>query len=194
MRKVAYTLCAIVLLLSPTVALAAGGSSEPKAESKEDDKRAQAIEAYDKGLAHVEKANSYAAASDSLFAYNYRATSDAKARDQFEDAVKDFKKAIKHDPSLIEAHNYLGFSYRKLGDFESALAAYNAALAIDSLYEPALEYRGELFLATDRYADAFATYELLQSLESPYADSLKLAIDLFRLQEIDAMMPEKSSE
>lgn len=83
----------------------------------------------------------------------------AKARDtrlvDAEKAVKagDWNKAIMlldrvvaDNPRDADAYNYLGYSYRKLGNRDQALAHYMRALDIDSNHRGALEYLGELYL------------------------------------------------
>nr|MBC8240909.1 tetratricopeptide repeat protein [Alphaproteobacteria bacterium] len=46
-------------------------------------------------------------------------------------AIGLFKQADAKNPDNANTWNYLGFSYRKLGQMDLALAAYKKALAID---------------------------------------------------------------
>ena len=75
--------------------------------------------------------------------------------------AKDYKGAIallapilKADPKNADAHNLMGYSLRKSGDFEQSLAHYQKALAIDPKHKGALEYLGELYVQTDQLAKA----------------------------------------
>ena len=43
-----------------------------------------------------------------------------RKRDKFDRAVKAYKKAIKLDPNLAEAHEYLGEAYAEMGKFDLA--------------------------------------------------------------------------
>ena len=49
-------------------------------------------------------------------------------------------------PNNADALNYLGFSYRKMGEMDEALEYYNKALAINPDHKGANEYLGELYL------------------------------------------------
>ena len=61
-------------------------------------------------------------------------------------AIPLLEKAIAADPTSADAHNYLGFSHRKLGDMELALAQYVKALELNPEHRGANEYLGELYL------------------------------------------------
>ena len=61
-----------------------------------------------------------------------------------------------------EAHNRLGFSLRKLGDYERALQHYTRALELNPRHRGALEYLGEAYVEMGRLADARATLDRLQ--------------------------------
>jgi Flp pilus assembly protein TadD len=61
-------------------------------------------------------------------------------------AIPLLQKSIAADPTNADAHNYLGFSHRKLGDIETALAQYRMALELNPKHRGANEYLGELYL------------------------------------------------
>ena len=61
-------------------------------------------------------------------------------------AIPLLQKAIAADPTNANAHNYLGFSHRKLGDMEMALTQYVKALELNPKHRGANEYLGELYL------------------------------------------------
>lgn len=64
----------------------------------------------------------------------------------FQAAVPLLENVVKDDPKNADAHNYLGYSYRNLGQYDKARASYEQALAIDEEHRGALEYLGELHL------------------------------------------------
>jgi Flp pilus assembly protein TadD len=68
--------------------------------------------------------------------------------DKFNDAVAYLEKAVQRDPNHVDAHNYLGFSLRKLGQYDKAATHYRAALQLKPDHRQAIEYYGELFLQT----------------------------------------------
>ena len=71
----------------------------------------------------------------------------AKAGD-YNQAVAQLEKVVQRDPNNAEAHNYLGYSLRKLGQYDRAGNHYRAALQLKPDFQEAIEYYGELFLAT----------------------------------------------
>jgi tetratricopeptide (TPR) repeat protein len=81
-----------------------------------------------------------------------------EAHERYASALGKFRQAVQLDDTLPEAWNYLGYCYRKVGDFEDALAAYGKALALKPGYGDALEYRGEAYLAVNRVSEAQQTY------------------------------------
>ena len=65
---------------------------------------------------------------------------------QYKEAVALLTKVVQKEPDNADAHNYLGFSYRKLGEFDKAQGHYRTALQLKPDHKAALEYYGELFL------------------------------------------------
>jgi Flp pilus assembly protein TadD len=82
---------------------------------------------------------------------------DAKKRvdaKDFRGAVKLLRDVIEAEPRNPDAHNYLGYSYRQLGEFDRARKHYVMALSIDRKHRGAHEYLGELYLQTGDLAGA----------------------------------------
>lgn len=72
---------------------------------------------------------------------------DALARaGSFREAVPALLAVIRREPDNADAHTWLGFSYRKLGDLDRSERHYRSALDIEPDNLSALEYYGELFL------------------------------------------------
>ncbi|HEX8474687.1 MAG TPA: tetratricopeptide repeat protein [Pyrinomonadaceae bacterium] len=53
------------------------------------------------------------------------------SQDKFEEAAKDFARAIELDPRLVAAHAYLGMTHTQAGRYTEAATHYGRALAID---------------------------------------------------------------
>lgn len=70
-------------------------------------------------------------------------------------------QALEVRPWQDNAHNLMGFAYRKLGDYPAALEAYDKALTLNPYNRGALEYLGEAYLELDRPDDAKATLDRL---------------------------------
>jgi tetratricopeptide (TPR) repeat protein len=52
----------------------------------------------------------------------------------YEEALRQFKKAISRDGGLADSRYYLGETYMKLGDREKAIEAYRKTLEVDPNY------------------------------------------------------------
>ncbi len=175
------TLAATTLSFSPAHAFGSGSKS-PEEEAAE--KIRKGTNEYNKGVKHMDKAQRSALAGDSAFAYNYRATADAKAKKEYKKAAKRFEKAVKYNPEMKEAYSNLGYCYRKLDQLDRSLKAYHQALILDPNFEQAHEYLGETYLAMDLLGKAEAQFDTLIQLESAYADTLSRSIDLYKINQV----------
>jgi len=183
---------ALTLTLSGTSLAFGSGEKTPEEEAAELIKKA--TKEYNKGVKHMDKARKQAQKGDSTYAFNYRATTEAKTKKEYEKAVKRFKKAIKHNEEFPEAYNYLGYCYRKLGKLEESLEAYIKALELNPDFPQAIEYLGETFLALDSLSEANKQLKRLKKLESSYADTLSKSIGLYRLAQVNKKMEAKEGE
>jgi tetratricopeptide (TPR) repeat protein len=80
------------------------------------------------------------------------------ARKEFEAAVRDFRDAVRLMPDNYRAHNALGYSLRKLGNYEQALDSYETALKLAPDFGDAIEYRAEAYLALNRLDEVKQSY------------------------------------
>lgn len=176
MRSVPLAVSICLLVSAPPAILANGGMSMPppppqpmpRIESAAD----QARDAYNDGVRAVKKADS--AREDAA-----KATDPAKkdkaakqAHERYAAALEKFQRAVRLDPGLAEAWNYVGYTSRKLGSYDDALAAYEKALTLRPGYPDALEYRGEAYLALNRLPDAKQAYLDLFAGNRKLADKL----------------------
>ncbi len=81
-----------------------------------------------------------------------------EARSLYSIALGKFESAVRIDPKMHEAWNYVGYTHRRLGDYDEALQAYERALDLQPGYPEAIEYRAEAYLALKRVADAEQSY------------------------------------
>ena len=77
---------------------------------------------------------------------DYVAGIEAWQQEDWQGAIEHIGKVIERRPWDDDAHNLLGFSYRKLGDFSRALEHYQEALDLNPHHRGALEYLGEAYL------------------------------------------------
>ena len=64
------------------------------------------------------------------------------------EAIALLTKVVSRDGKNADAHNFLGYSYRKSGNAAEALKAYKMALQINPKHKGAHEYIGEAYLET----------------------------------------------
>jgi Flp pilus assembly protein TadD len=83
-----------------------------------------------------------AAASDP----DYAAGKIALDRKNWGEAVGRFGQAALRDPDNADLQNYLGYSYRKLGQLDAAFKHYRRALELNPRHRGAHEYVGEAYL------------------------------------------------
>jgi tetratricopeptide (TPR) repeat protein len=111
---------------------------------------------------------------------------DAKKRvdaKDFSGAVKLLREVIEAEPRNADAHNYMGYSYRQLGEFERARRHYVMALSIDRNHRGAHEYLGELYLQTGDLEAAqkhLATLKRLCPFGCEEHDELMAAVARYR--------------
>ena len=73
-------------------------------------------------------------------------------QEDWPEVIDHMTRVIEQRPWHDDAHNLLGFAYRKLGDYDRALKAYDRALELNPHHRGALEYLGEAYLELDRPA------------------------------------------
>ena len=61
-------------------------------------------------------------------------------------AVDALNRSVKRTPDNADAHTYLGYSYRHLGDLDNSFAHYKEALRLDPNHRGAHEYIGQAYL------------------------------------------------
>ena len=80
----------------------------------------------------------------------------ALAAHDYRKAVAELRTVVRTDPRDAEAHNLLGYSYRKSPspDLPKAFEHYNTALRLDPRHKGAHEYIGEAYLVDRKPAEA----------------------------------------
>jgi len=99
-------------------------------------------------------------------------------------AVDLLSKAVQSDPKNADAHNFLGYAYRKNGKFDASFNHYNEALKLNPKHKHAHEYIGEAYLLTDNLPKAEQHLAELQKLCTPIPceeyKELKRAVDNYK--------------
>ncbi len=184
-NKILPQLVIIVAILTIHSTSFAFGSKEKTPEEQTAEKEKKAISQYNDGVKHMDKAKALVSKGDSTYAFNYRATSDAKAKKEYDKSVKNFTTAIELKSDFPEAWNNLGYCYRKVDKLPLSLEAYHKALELKPGFPEALEYLGETYLAMDSLHLAQGQLQMLQDLKSPYADTLMKSIEIYQLEKVN---------
>jgi tetratricopeptide (TPR) repeat protein len=138
-------LAALLVVLSGSGLLAIRPKTEETGAPKKSPEAA-AADAMNSGMKRLAKA-------DELETKNPK-----QARKDYEAALKDFQTAVKLAPGNYRAHNNLGYSYRKLGNYARALESYEQALKLAPAFSEAIEYRAEAYLGLNRLDEAKQAY------------------------------------
>ena len=134
----------------------------------------------------ISYSNAFAASSDSSSKSKIKSTDYYLAKDFIEQgkytkAIKILKELEKESSKDADVQNYLGFSYRKIGNLDLAAVHYNKALILDPKHKGALEYQGEMFLTLNQVDKAKQNLEKLDKicfLGCKEMDKLELSIKM----------------
>ena len=115
---------------------------------------------------------------------DYLAGKKAVESQDWKTAIDLLSKAMQTVSNNSEAHNLLGYAYRKTGNFDASFVQYNQALKLDPANRHAHEYIGEAYLLTDDLPKAEQHLAELQRICSPIPceeyKELKRAVDAFK--------------
>jgi tetratricopeptide (TPR) repeat protein len=90
---------------------------------------------------------------------------------EFRDAIVEFNRAVRMDPTYAEAYHDRGNAYAGLGNEVAAFADYNKAITLDPDYGNAYYNRGNLYLQREQYHQAIADYDRAIALNAEDAES-----------------------
>ena len=96
-----------------------------------------------------------------------------KAKQKFNKALEYLIIANDKNPDQPDILNYLGFAFRKTGDFIMAEVYYSQGLEIDPNHIGINEYLGELYIETNRIDLAKQRLEILKDCGCEEYDELK---------------------
>ena len=100
-----------------------------------------------------------------------------KAKIRFNKALEYLIIANDKNPDQPDILNYLGFAFRKTGDFMMAEVYYSQGLEIDPNHIGINEYLGELYIETNRMDLAKQRLEILKDCSCEEYDELKELIE-----------------
>ena len=100
-----------------------------------------------------------------------------KALKMFENANKKLLEADKKDRNNPDILNYLGFTFRKMGNYPEAEKYYLTGLAIKPDHNGINEYLGELYVKTNRIDKAKERLEVLKNCNCEEYRELKVLLE-----------------
>ena len=100
-----------------------------------------------------------------------------KAKKRFDKALEYLIIANDKNPDQPDILNYLGFAFRKTGDFLMAEVYYSQGLEIDPNHVGINEYLGELYVETNRIDLAKQRLEILKGCNCEEYSELKELIE-----------------
>jgi tetratricopeptide (TPR) repeat protein len=95
----------------------------------------------------------------------YSAGQKADTKENYQEAIKNYLKAVQVDPTFAFAYDNLGVSYRKTGDFGNAIKAYKKSLEINPQGETPLQNLAIVYQQTKEYRKAIDCYEQLAKFD-----------------------------
>jgi tetratricopeptide (TPR) repeat protein len=182
MMKLTMTLALMLIIAPPAFAagsgpMSGGGDTGGMTSAPRMTPQQLAVRSYNAGLKHKERAQDYEAKAAKATDDKDKQKQLSKAKDQYEDAIDDYRKAIGYDNHAYQAMNELGFAFRKVGKYDDAVKAYDAALAVKSDFAPAIEYRGEAYLALSQFKQVQDSYLALVRADQDQAAALMRAME-----------------
>lgn len=110
------------------------------------------------------KPNASSSGSSSSVQSDYTAAERAVRAKQYKAAIKRLNGVLSKQPRNVNALNYMGYSYRQLGQYRKALGFYRMALKIQPNHRGANEYLGQLYLKTGNMRGAKAQLARLRRI------------------------------
>ncbi len=107
-----------------------------------------------------------------IISFVFFLTPTIQAASDVEEAIEEYKQAIRINPDDAEAHVNLGVAYVKLGMYKEAIEAYKQAIKIDSDYAEAYYMLGVVYVFLNDSGSALEQYKILKSLDTELANEL----------------------
>ena len=134
------------------------------------------IEEYDLSIAYLELAEKIAindnikrvAREKLALVYFNRGTTYSKLK-QHEKAIKDYNKALKLNPNLVDAYNNRGNAYSDLKQHKKAIEDYNKVIERNPKYAEAHYNRGVVYFRLKQHKKAIEDYNKVIELNPKYA-------------------------
>lgn len=95
----------------------------------------------------------------------YDKGADAEKKEDYQEAIKQYKKALKEDPVFAFAWDNLGLCYRRTGEYDKAIEAYQESIKLDPTGKTPLQNIAVAYQHKKDYPKAIEAYEALAKLD-----------------------------
>ena len=115
----------------------------------------------------------------------YKQAVEAVEHKDYKEAISLLKDVLEDNAQNADALNYMGYSYRKLGNYQWALTYYKRALKVNPDHQGANEYIGEAYLELKQPDKAKVHLDRLARICGPSCEAyqiLKKAFDAYQTQ------------
>jgi tetratricopeptide (TPR) repeat protein len=102
--------------------------------------------------------------------YTYRGISHLK-KEQIDDAISDFDKAIELNAGFAAAYVYRGIAHYKQGQFDQAISDYDKAIEINPEYAEVYYNRGDAFGKQGQFDQAISDYNKAIEINPEHAEA-----------------------
>ncbi len=122
-------------------------------------------EAIKSKVASIDKENKNSVSNNKEAMKYYELGIDESKKNNFKEAIENYKKAVKIDPNFAFAYDNMGICYRKLEQYDQAIDAYEKSLKIDPQGLLPLQNIAVAYSYKKEYKKAIKTYEKLALIE-----------------------------
>ncbi|WP_027386531.1 tetratricopeptide repeat protein [Chryseobacterium gregarium] len=88
----------------------------------------------------------------------YNKAIEASKKEDWREAIKNYKSAVEKDQNFIYAWDNMGLCYRRIGEYDNAIAAYNKSLEIDPKGKMPLQNIAYAYIYKKEYQKAINSY------------------------------------
>ena len=106
---------------------------------------------------------------------------------RFDDAIKEYKKAIEMDAGFAEVHNNLGYAYSLKGNIANAVRSYQQALRLDPAFADAYNNIGMILMNQNKIQEALLQFRQAIAAKPDYYYALgNLGFAYFKVGRLDS--------
>jgi tetratricopeptide (TPR) repeat protein len=91
---------------------------------------------------------------------------EAYSKNQYEEAVKHYSKALEIDPAFQKVHFNRGLAYYRMGKWQDARSDLGAAISANPKDHEAIFYRGLSYFGEGKYGEAAAQFDKAAEIEN----------------------------